>query len=117
MAFSTAYGLGRAMLPFRAAAARTVPVGVRQKQRVVRQLIEGRLSLMEAIERFRQIHQRNTVVLERSLGCQTAPTDTEGLGRAVIGWVANELHDRPDLEDDISRRLESELLDVLAQNN
>ncbi|HEY8503358.1 MAG TPA: hypothetical protein VIL46_02170 [Gemmataceae bacterium] len=73
------------------------------------QLIEGRISLLEAVARFQAVHRSSTAKLEKSLGVSASPTDPESMARAVIGWVHLELSDRPEHAEAVSGRLEREL--------
>ena len=104
-------------MPFRAFAPTATPSGVQRKQGIIRRLIEGRVSLSEAASQFRRIHRDSSAELERSLGCTPVPSDLEGVCRTLIGWVALDLSDRPDLAEDVSDRLESELQTVLTRTD
>jgi hypothetical protein len=72
---------------------------VATKQRVVEQVIAGRLSLMEAATRFRAAGR----------GLLPAAEDGETVCRTVIGWAELALRDRPERASAVAERLEGEL--------
>ena len=86
--------------------------GVEAKKRVVVDLIEGRLTFLEAVARFDAIHRDSTANLEMKMGI-LASHDGESLCRKVIGWVPLVLGDRPEQADAITARLEGELQAIL----
>ena len=69
---------------------------VSRKERVVRDLIAGRVSLFEAAVRFG--------------GPPDVGDRAESVCRSVIGWVHLALRDRPERADLVAGRLEHELL-------
>jgi hypothetical protein len=69
---------------------------VAARQRVVEQVVEGRLTLAAGAARF------------RAAGGGPAAAD-ETACRAVIGWAALALHDRPERAAAVADRLEDEL--------
>jgi hypothetical protein len=82
--------------------------GLQTKQRIIDDLINGRLDLMEAAARFQAVH-RVVASLESTTGTHTAIADSECLCRTVIGWVHLALSSRPELAEIVSERLEQEL--------
>ncbi len=89
---------------------------IQEKKRIIRDLIEGHLSLFEAVARFQHIHRNSIAKLEHSLGVPSGPTDPESMCRAVIGWAHLQLSDRPEQAEAISDRLESELQQYLERH-
>jgi hypothetical protein len=71
------------------------------KQRVITDLIAGRLSLLEATARFRAVQS------------ERAPSGAAA-ARAVIGWVHLALCDRPERAEAVSEELEQQLCDHLT---
>jgi hypothetical protein len=78
--------------------------GVRAKQQIITQLIEGELGLMEAAARFFQVSRES-----RPGKSVPAPQDGEDVCRTVIGWAYLALADRPEQADILGERLEAEL--------
>jgi hypothetical protein len=72
---------------------------VAAKQRVVEQVIAGRLGLVAAAARFAALGR----------GLLPAAEDGEGVCRAVIGWAELALRDCPERAAAVAERLESEL--------
>jgi hypothetical protein len=73
-----------------------------RKQRVIADLIDGRLRLLEAAARFRDVQK-------------AAPEDGERLCRAVIGWVYLALSDRPERAEALASALERELQTIVSR--
>ncbi len=82
---------------------------LRGKHEVTQELIEGRLSLAEAVRRFRRlqglIDDGHDDVLGAYLGVEA---DNESIGRNVLLWVKVALGKRPQGAE-VMRRLEKEL--------
>jgi len=83
--------------------------GLQAKQRIISELIEGKLKLLEAASRFQAAHST-------TLACAAATTmypgkmsDSENVCRTVIGWVHLALGNRPEEAERVSARLEREL--------
>jgi hypothetical protein len=93
-----------------------VLAGLRQKQAIISQVIDGHLPLWEAASRFRAAHQAASVCLERTIGVPNHTIDGEEACRTVIGWVYLALSDRPEHADRVSERLETELRDQMKNN-
>jgi hypothetical protein len=93
--------------PTRATVPRAVLQGLAVKMQIVKQVIEGRMPLLEAAARFQAVTRQASV--ENALNAPPAATDNEVMARSVIGWVELVLRDRPEQADVISARLESEL--------
>jgi len=85
--------------PAPATPAVTALARVAAKQRVVEQVIGGRLSLLEGAARFRAAARSGF----------TADADGEAVCRAVIGWAELALRDRPERAAAVAERLEAEL--------
>ena len=93
----------------RDAAPDAVKLGLVQKQRIVTAVIEGRLSLAEAADGFRDAHRAGAACLERATGVPAPLGGNETWCRTVIGWVCLTLKDRPEQADRVSDQLEREL--------
>lgn len=89
---------------------------VRQKTAIIHDLIEGRLSLIEATRQFQDVHCGSIAMLENSVGVPSGPTDPETMCRNLIGWAALELSDRPEQAEVVSHRLERELEQHMARH-
>jgi hypothetical protein len=88
------------------------------KQQIIADLIEGRLTLLEATARFRAVQRGSgggSGALCRLLA-NAGSEDGEHLMRAVIGWVCLALSDRPERAEALSGELERELQNHLAQH-
>lgn len=72
------------------------------KQQIVEQLADGRLALLPAAERFRQL-------------CPGTQED-EALCRNLIGWVQLALADRPERAETMTCKLEQELEALVARH-
>jgi hypothetical protein len=92
---------------------------VKARLRVMDELIEGQITLMEAAAHFR--------TLDATLPCRSTYThwlrtlqpgrsDEERLCNRVIEYVRRTLADRPDLADAVVRRLQAELKDHLKRH-
>jgi hypothetical protein len=80
------------------------------KKAIVGQLIDGRLHLLEAANRFQEIG--------RSAGANSASESSAGEEywcRAVIGWVCLALSERPERADALAAQLEAELATYLRK--
>jgi hypothetical protein len=81
---------------------------VRLKEEIIGDLVSGRVALVEAASRFRQVGGR--------LPTPGAGADNgEAWCRAVIGWAHLALEDRPERADAISEKLEQELQSHLSR--
>jgi hypothetical protein len=80
----------------------TLLAGLAQKQQAVADVIRGRVSLLEAADRFRI--------------AGGGEKNAEALCRSVIGWVELKLHDRPERAALVADRLERELQCLLARS-
>jgi hypothetical protein len=76
------------------------------KQAVIADLIAGRLTLLEAVLRFRRCDMETPAPEE----------DGEQTARAVIGWAHLALRERPEHADAVGDRLEGELCQHLARH-
>jgi hypothetical protein len=95
---------------------KAVLLGLKQKQVIINEVIEGHLPLWEAATRFQVAHQAARVCLEKATGVPGHTIDGETVCRTIIGWVYLALIDRPEQADRVSERLESELGEVLKKN-
>ena len=68
------------------------------KQDIIRQLIDGRLHLIEAAECFRELTRP-----------AASSQSDEDVCRALIGWVYLALCERPERAESLSSQLEAEL--------
>jgi hypothetical protein len=88
---------------------------VEAKQQIIADLIEGRLTLLEATARFREAHLGSAGEGAYGRLLATAGSeDGEHLVRAVIGWVHLALRDRPERAEALSEELEQQLQAHLA---
>lgn len=80
------------------------------RQAVAHEVIEGRLALSGAVERFRAISQARGEFSWQALRA-TCPgaTDDECLGRQVIVYAAEELRDHPEHAQELVARLNADL--------
>jgi hypothetical protein len=76
---------------------------VEAKQEIVAQLIDGRISLLEAATRFGTVGRSTR---------QIQP-DTEALCRTVIGWANLALMEKPERAELVTAQLECELQSYL----
>ncbi|WP_020473869.1 hypothetical protein [Zavarzinella formosa] len=83
--------------------------GLVEKNRIVTDLIDGRVSLKEAAGRFQKAHVAGGQCLERTTGVPSRSVETENTCRSLIGWVRLTLRDRPEQADRVTARLEDEL--------
>lgn len=95
--------------PMKPAAAGDVLQGLIEKNLIIGELIEGRVSLMEAAKRFQKAHVAAGNCLERATGVPSRSLETENTCRTLIGWVRLTLRDRPEQADRVTARLEEEL--------
>ena len=91
--------------------------GLQQKQRIINQVIDGRLPLWDAATEFQAAHRAAGVCLERATGVPGHAIAAEDACRTIIGGVHLTLSDRPEQADRVSERLESELRDHLQRTN
>jgi hypothetical protein len=81
-----------------------------ERQFIARELIAGRLTLHEAIDRFRILSQNNPDYSWTLFqAAHPGATDDERLGHQVISYVKSELSDHPELAAEIVARLEGQL--------
>jgi hypothetical protein len=88
---------------------------LRTKQDIVLQLLDGRLTLLEAAAQFQRV---NCLLKGQGTGPNPAepnPEDGERVCRMVIGWVQLALADRPERAEVLTARLEQELQEHLAK--
>ena len=86
---------------------------LREKDQVARAVIDGRLTLVEAVARFRAINASRPANLPVRLDQYPGKTDEERVCREVISYVETRLPDQPETSA-ILARLESELQAHLA---
>ena len=80
--------------PMNPAATGDVLQGLVEKNRIIGELIEGRVSLREAAGRFQKAHVAGGDCLERTTGVPSRPVETENNCRSLIGWVRLTLRER-----------------------
>lgn len=84
--------------------------GLIEKNRIISELIEGKVTLRDAAKRFQNAHQAAGNCIERAIGMPSRFIETEYTCHALIGWVRLTLKDRPEFADRITARLEQELI-------
>jgi hypothetical protein len=87
-----------------------------RKQDIARELLEGRMSLAEAVNRFREIHKNLPIPWESMRKHYPGDTDNERFGRNVMSWVESEATDRPDQLEAVAR-LDAEFEHYLQESN
>lgn len=88
---------------------------LRTKQEIVAQLLDGRLTLMQAAGRFQNV---NRLLAGEGAGLHYAwqnADNGERVCRMLIGWVSLALADRPEKAELLTARLEQELQEHLAK--
>ncbi len=110
------YPVGKAAANAAPALPKAVLLGLKQKQAIINEVIDGHLPLWEAAGRFQDAHQAARVCLERATGVPGHTIDGEAVCRTIIGWVYLALIDRPEQADRVSERLEGELREFLTKN-
>jgi len=87
---------------------------VETKNHLTEAVLEGRLSLAEAARRFRDC-DRCRQVFEIEVGRAVVPiaSDQERYCRLVIGWIQRAVQERPDKGQEVLRRLEAELEELV----
>lgn len=88
---------------------RDVLRGLNEKNQIIGELIEGRVTLRDAAGRFQAAHIAAGDCLERTTGVPSRSVETENTCRSLIGWVRLSLRDRPEQADRVTARLEEEL--------
>ncbi len=88
--------------------------GLQRKRRIIAELIEGHMPLLQAASQFEAAQQASSACFERVTGIPSA-TDSESICRTVIGWVHLVLSDRPEQAERVSQQLEKELQGYLQQ--
>jgi len=90
--------------------AKQVHQSLNSTQRIIDDLIAGRLKLLEATALFQQAHHPAAACVARATGQPIAAGDAENLCRTVIGWVYLTLSgNRPEQAERVSASLEHEL--------
>jgi hypothetical protein len=79
------------------------------QERICRDLINGRISLVEAARSFGELPDAPDNFWELLRRYYHGATDEERLGRLVIRWVCEELRDEPERAQRLRHRLETEL--------
>jgi hypothetical protein len=113
---TNSYPVGKAVLNAAPALPKAVFLGLKQKQAIINEVIDGHLPLWEAASQFQVAHQAARVCLEKATGVPGHTIDGETVCRTIIGWVYLALIDRPEQADRVSERLESELRETLRNN-
>jgi hypothetical protein len=81
-----------------------------EKQRLAGEVIAGRLSLLEAAARFRDLDEQPPAACREALrGNYWGASDDECHCRAVLQYVRVEMCLRPGVDPDLAERLEAEL--------
>jgi hypothetical protein len=79
------------------------------RSRIARDLVDGRLTLAEAVRRLRALQAGNAVFWEGLRAYEMGDSDTERLGRHLIGRAQGILSDEPRRARTVLARLEAEL--------
>jgi hypothetical protein len=79
------------------------------KREVVRRILAGRLTLVEAVEEFRALGRMNEDGLKELLAAFPGSSEDEALCRSVIFWVAHAAADDPARRADLVARLKAEM--------
>lgn len=87
------------------------------KQKIIRQVIEGRMELQEAALRFHAVNRVAAAFIEQATGVPAAAANAESLCRTLIGWVYLTLSYRPEEAERVSNRLERELESQLEKQS
>ena len=89
-----------------------------QKRRLAEEVIDGRLGLLEAARRYRDLdEQPPPFYWEAFRRTYPGASDDERHCRNVIGYVGTALQDRPDADPALVARLEAELEDLLRRGD
>ncbi|MSR53216.1 MAG: hypothetical protein EXS09_07985 [Gemmataceae bacterium] len=107
------YPVGKGVCNAEPALPKAVMLGLQQKQVIITQVIDGKLPLREAADRFQLAHLAAGRCSESTTGVPNHLIDNESVGRTVIGWVYLALSARPEQADRVSERLEVEIRDTL----
>jgi hypothetical protein len=87
------------------------------KEAIVKDLLEGRLTLLEAAQRFQDLDEKSDERLDQYRLRYPGRSDGEKRCRQVIDWVRTRLEDRPPSQAAaLLQRLEEELNDILCLN-
>jgi hypothetical protein len=81
------------------------------KKAIIRQLIDGRLRLLDAAARFRELARPSNTIT----GISETQDGDEYWCRSVIGWVCLALSEQPERADALAGRLEAELAAHVAK--
>ncbi|HZT82744.1 MAG TPA: hypothetical protein VFA26_21115 [Gemmataceae bacterium] len=97
---------------------RAVVQRLEKKQQVIAALLGGRLSLLEAAARFRELNETPSELPNHSYRILfEGKSDEERLCRQVIAWAYNEAEvSSPEGARAVRRRLEAELAEHLARH-
>jgi hypothetical protein len=87
------------------------------KVEVTEEVIAGRLSLAEAIDRFRRLHALLDDGQDEVLGSTSPAGDDEEVARNVIRWVSHALNDQPSRRVEVVARLEKEMADLPSRRS
>jgi hypothetical protein len=91
---------------------------IETKHRLAREVIDGRLTLLEAAARFRDLDLEPPPFAQNGLRCRyPGVSDDELHCREVIFFVHAELRDRPGTDAHIMARLEAELKERLGRGD
>jgi hypothetical protein len=91
-----------------------------KKWQVARDLVAGRLTLLEAAARYRDLPGINKEVWLKTVRSEPGTTDSECFCRHAIGWVRHVLEfdaPSPSVRADVLARLENELAKHLQQGD
>jgi hypothetical protein len=89
-----------------------------EKRRLAGEVIDGRLSLLEAAARFRDLDEQPPAACREALrATYPGASDDECHCRAVLQYVRVEMRLRPGVDPDLTERLEAELRALLEHGD
>jgi hypothetical protein len=91
---------------------------IHEKHRLAVALVEGRLTLLGAAARFRDLNRENPGLnWERFRRAYPGDSDDERCCRQVIAYIREEMHDHPGADPALPGRLEAEFRDLLSRGD
>lgn len=85
------------------------------KNQAIRELIDGRLSLAEAVARFRALSEESPSAVEKIRESYPAASLGGSVCRQVLSWAEFEVHwSSPECETEVMARLEEEARGILG---
>jgi hypothetical protein len=90
---------------------------IEARRLIVRDLIDGRITLLDAASRFRALSASGHFLIDEFRRAYAGPTDEVRYCRYVIAYVQNELHKDPERARIIVGRLQKELGGQVVNEN